>query len=295
MKQIAKNLNIFKQSTKKAIGFLFTTLSCMLLFITKEELGIDSICKSMFIIIGFFIISILYGIIKTFTYKEKVLFEQNNSKLTVRYGDLLKIAFSNNPLKNKKKKIVVISVNTAFDTIVDETTSNIDKPLVSPNSIHGQWIKMMNHHNITCEKIHEKIKGNLKIQKLMPKETLETTQKTRGNLDIYPKGTIAVLENKNTIFYLLALADFDENNKANNTKTELKTTIEALIDYYDKKGQGYDMYLPLLGTGLSRTDISPEEALDIIVSEFKLNKKKIQGNINIVIYNGSRDKISIDI
>ncbi len=292
MKHISLNFNIFKQGFKAATSYLFGLLSSILLFVTKEEIGIDTNCKSLLVVIFIISLSFVYAVIKTFFYKKKEIFSTSQGKLTIKYDDLWRIAFTKCPLKSKKKKIVVVGVNTAFDTIVDEDLSKIDKPLVSTNTLHGQWIKKMGEQNISSEDINDAIQNNLKQQQIKPTISLK---KDRGNVDVYSKGTVAVYEYKNTIFYLLALSEFDENNNAQNTRTELTATVEKLINYYDKKGQGYDIYIPLLGTGRSRTNISAEESLETIASEIKINKSKIHGNINIIVYEKDRDKISIDI
>ena len=206
------------------------------------------------------------------------------------------IAFpKHNYFKDKAKIIVVVSVNTTFDTIVDEDLMNIKKPLVSVNTMHGQWIKEMQKRKVDIEEIDRTIQENLRLQDIRPIKKLERSQKERGKLECFEKGTVAVYEYNDTVFYLLALSEFDENNKAQNTKKELIKTIERLIEYYDNHGQGYELYIPLLGTGRSRTDISPEEALQIIVSTFKIYKSAVQGNVNIIVYKKQRDKVSLDI
>lgn len=117
--------------------------------------------------------------------------------------------------------------------------------------------------------------------------------KDRGKLNCYPKGTIACYEYENTIFYLLALSEFDENNNAQNTKEELVQTIIKLIDYYDKHGNGLDIYVPIMGTGQSRTGIHKAEALEVIRSLFRLYEDKIHGCANIIVYSKDRDEVSI--
>lgn len=292
MKHISLNFNIFKQGFKAATSYLFGLLSSILLFVTKEDLGIDTNSKSLLVVVFIIALSIVYAVIKTFFYKKKEVFSTSQGKLTIKYDDLWRIAFTKCPLKNKKKKIVVVGVNTTFDTVVDEALSKIDKPLVSIKTLHGQWIKKMEEQNISSKDINEAIQNNLKQQQIKP---ITSLKKDRGNTDVYSKGTIAVYEYKNTIFYLIALSEFDENNNAQNSRAELTNTIETLINYYNQKGQGYDIYIPILGTGLSRTNVSAEESLETITSEIKLNKSKIYGNVNIIVYEKDRDKISIDI
>ena len=52
------------------------------------------------------------------------------------------------------------------------------------------------------------------------------------------------------------------------------------------------MFLPLMGTGSSRVDITHEQSLEIIKSSV-LASEKINGSVNIVVYNGDKDKVSI--
>lgn len=207
----------------------------------------------------------------------------------MRYGDIWKIAFS----KRKEKKIVVVSVNTTFDTIVDENLAIVDKPLVSPSSMHGQWLTYMKSKNVDISTIDKNITNSLQLQKINPIRVLNSEIKKRGKLNCYAKGTIAVYEYENTIFYLIALSEFDENNNAQNTKRELVSTITELIDFYDKHGNGYDIYVPLMGTLQSRTGISRVNSLEILTSMFELYEDKIQGCANIIVYFKDRDKVSL--
>ena len=53
-------------------------------------------------------------------------------------------------------------------------------------------------------------------------------------------------------FILLALSEFDENNKAQSSKDEVIKSLRSLLEFYDVNGQGYQMYITLMGTGRSR-------------------------------------------
>lgn len=296
MNRISLNLKLLKQYFLKAISVLFTVLSAILLLMSKEDIGIISKWRSIITFGIWFLIAFAYAVLRVCFYKSKEVFDNGQGKLILKYNDLWKIAFTKKSFFRKKsKKIVVVSVNTTFDTIVDEDLSKVPKPLVSENTMHGQWLKKMKEQGVDITAIDESIKNNLKQQGINPSRKLDHLQKERGNLDCFNKGTIAVYEHNNTIFYLIALSEFDENNNAQNTKDELVKTTEQLIEYYDKYGQGYDLYIPLLGTGMSRTNISLEESLQIMVSYFKIYKAKIHGNVNIIIYKKQRNKVSLDI
>lgn len=295
MNRIKHNVNLLKAYFVKSLSMLFAILSAILLLIEKENIGIDSMCKAILVFIIAFVIALGYAILMACVYKKIEIFENGRGKLSLKYGDLWKIAFPNHKLKKESKKIVVVSVNTTFDVMVDEKLSNGYKPLVSINTLHGQWIKKMQDNGLDIGTINEAIQENLTQRGISPLKILERTQKDRGNLQEFEKGTIAVYEYNDTIFYLLALSQFDENNNAQNSKGDLIKTIEELIEFYYTNGQGYELYVPLLGTGMSRTDISAEEALQTMVSCFKIFKSKILGDVNIIVYSKQRENVSLDV
>ena len=296
MKRICNNVNLFNKYFILRTSVVFAIVSGVLLFIDKKCFGIDSTKKSIWALISIFIIVTLWAVLKVCFYKENIVFKTNQGKVSLRYGDLLKIAFPTSSIfKKSDKKIVVVSVNTSFDTIVDEDIAVVKNPLVSTKTIHGRWIKRMNEYGISEEELNQAIHDNLEKQGIVPIKRLNREDKERGNLDCYEKVTIAVYRHNDTFFYLLALSEFDEKNNAQNTKAELMETIEKLIRYYDNNGQGYDIFIPLLGTGKSRTDISSEEALQIITSYFKIHKDKVQSDVNVIVYKKQRDSVSLDV
>ena len=288
LKKIQINGRLFLDRFKIASGFVFGIASACLLFFDKKDFKIESCCSKIIALVILLLLALGYAIFKVITYKE---IERVKGKLILTYGDLWEEAFSN----KGKKKIVVVSVNTTFDTIVDEKVSTVDKPLVSPTTIHGQWIKCMNKRNVAASDIDEKISDSLSLQGINPIKELSEDIKNRGKVRCYSKGTIAQCEYGNTVFYLLALSEFDKKNNAQNTKEELVHTIMKLIDYYNEKGNGFDMYVPLLGTGQSRTGITRKESLEIMTSLFELYEEKLQGCVNIVVYSKDRDKVSLGV
>ena len=296
MGRIYDNLNLFTNYLLKGISSLFAIASAVLLLVDKETLGIDSNCKAFLVYVVIIVVALLWALGKVFFYRENQIYSNASGKLVLRYDDIWKIAFSKQSfLRKNDKKIVVVSVNTSFDTIVDEDISTVKNPLVSPETLHGQWIKKMQEHGMSVDEINKSIQENLKLQGVKPLRQIERANKERGNLECFEKGTIAVCKYNNTFFYLLALSEFDEENKAQNTRSELIKTIEKLIEYYDANGQGYDLYVPLLGTGRSRTDISLEDALQIMVSYFKIYKEKVKGTVKIIVYKKQRSSISLDV
>ena len=287
MKRILKNQKYFKESLSKIISREFTVVSAILLFFPIDDFLIRF--NTFYVKIGIFIslilAALLVAIFKTYTFKKIEVIHDTQRSINLFYGDLMDFAF---PKKESRERIVVINVNTAFDVILE--SANVINPLVSRNTIHGQWIEQMNKRGMSSEKLNVEIKKSLREQNLTCKMKNE---RIKGNKEEYPKGTIAKYRYKNTTFYLLAFSSFDEKNNAQNTQEEIRTTILKLIEFIGNNSQGEDVYIPLMGSGYSRAQIDDETALELLVSNLKLNKNKFIGDINVVVYEKNRDKVAI--
>ena len=192
--------------------------------------------------------------------------------------------------------MLVIPVNSCFDTIVDEDISSCSKPLVSPNSLHGKWIRSMIKHEFTLDEIDKMIDNSLQMQNINPCRVISAKEKERGKINEYNLGTVALVRGKNKCtFLLLALARFDENNIAHTSIEELEKCIRSLIFFYDDKCQAHKIIIPLMGTNLSRAGLSHDDSLRTIASLFQLYGNKIHGEVDIIIYNGDKDKVTLNI
>lgn len=268
-------------------------MTIVLTFVTWEEIGIATKQIRIILLVTILIISAIIAIVYICLIKNKeIIYENGNSRITICYNDIIKIAFRKK--KKHNKRIIVIPVNTCFDTIIDEDISKVKKPLVSLESIHGKWIKEITARGMSLDELDTRIKNSLKKQEIYPISVIPENEKTRGKREEFAKGTIAIInENENTYFYLFALSKFDEHNNAQPLKEEFIEIIHKLISFYNRNGQGYELYLPLMGTNLSRIGISHEEALTILESSFKLYSDEIYGKISIVIYNKEKNKVAI--
>ena len=113
--------------------------------------------------------------------------------------------------------------------------------------------------------------------------------------DISQGSVLPVEGSKGLTYYLLALSEFDENLNAQCSKENFVSCIQSLISFYDRNGQGNPIYLPLMGTGLSRVNLSQEESLSIIVNMLKLNRDKIHGEVSVVVFSKEKSLVSIHI
>lgn len=97
----------------------------------------------------------IFSILYLFVLNKKMVWTRGENKVYAMYGDLLKIGFN---LTKVTKNIVVIPVNSAFDTIVEEAGEQNPNPLVSILTIHGKWInKFLQKENITQEELNNRI------------------------------------------------------------------------------------------------------------------------------------------
>ena len=271
-------------------GSIFTILSIILSFVSWGDMGINSLAIIVLIFVGVIFISIVIAVLAVCYFRKcNTVYENGTGKINLRYGNLIKLAF---PKRNKRSKIVIIPVNTSFDTIVDKNIAEHEKPLVSPMTIHGMWVENMLKEENNLEQLDAAIFRQLQNRRIVNKLTRQ--EKSRGKLDCYETGTIVSIPGKKNITYcLMALSQFDENNNAQSKKNEVIKCTRKILDYCDIHGQGYELYMPLMGTGLSRAGLSHEESLQTIEAVFRLYNEKIHGDINIVIYYNDKTKVSI--
>lgn len=124
MKFIEILLKNVKSIGKTALAFSsasFSVLSIILSFITWEEMGVANIFVKMLIFVLIIIMALIGSTLWISVFKRKrLLWTTGDGRVTVCYSDIMKLSF---PKKKTVKKIVVIPVNTCFDTIVDENIS----------------------------------------------------------------------------------------------------------------------------------------------------------------------------
>lgn len=190
------------------------------------------------------------------------------NSLSLLRGDLLRFGFRN---RSKVKNIVVIPTNSVFSTHVTRKFESEEAPLVSDVTLHGQWITRMVESGSKEGMLDVRIRNSLKRQGILP-----------GTSGTYAIGSIAEIETENAVYYLLAISDFDANNNAHSTKESIRRSTSMLVEHYDRRGQGKPIYLPLIGTGMSRANLDPKESLDMLVEAF-VGNGLFTGTATIVI------------
>jgi len=212
-----------------------------------------------------------------------VLYKQGGTLIDVVYADIFSI--------DNEKANIVIPVNTSFETELEGWRGNEIFPLVSENTIHGQWIKCMEKKGIKMSEIDTQIQNSLRRNNILKCGVRNTAV---GKQDIYPIGSVASILVENRKYYLLALSEFDERNKAKSEVSYIENSINTIIDYYDVDGQGFDMYIPLVGTGRSRAGLSLQESYELIKEILFQRKKEIFGRVHIVIYPNQTEQVNLE-
>ena len=201
--------------------------------------------------------------------------EQGNSVINIYVGDILDNGF----IKSiEKYSSIVIPVENSFDTKISK--SNDKLPHISDKTLHGKWINKMLLSGTTEKELKETIHNSLQSFGYAIKHNLK-----------YPIGAIASVEYKSITFYLLAISELNDRNVASASIEDINNAITSLLDFYNIYGQGYPIYIPLIGTGMSRIPLTHSESLQMIKNILKTKLNDIQGEINIVIYENDLSKI----
>ena len=218
----------------------------------------------------------------------KTLYKQSGNLIDVISADLFDV-----DMRHAKMRInIVIPVNTTFETKFEERLGTIRSPLVSVNTIHGQWLEYIRRRGLNIADIDKIIEKSLQKNGT---EICGVSDSGEGKKNLYPIASIAGVDIENTTYYLVAISRFSADNKALSEKAHIAKSINAILDYYDINGQGYDLYIPLIGSGRSRTGMSSEESFQLIREMLLDRKNDIYGRIHIVIHPSQLDEIELGV
>lgn len=281
------------QSTRN----LFSLLGMLAIVRPINSLLIDKFLKDMhwmcqvliavLIIFIVWILCLIYYSVKSVFFTNRVkIFPLNNGKgVYVEFGDL----FSESALINSSEyRNIVIPVNRCFDTLVDNN-------LISDTTLHGiSMNKLYKDGKYSRETLNEAIQNNLAKNGFHVDDTLETEQKRSGNLKRYQVGSVAEIEcNDSCKFFFLALSTFDKDLCAHTTKEDYSIALMRLLDFCNKRSQGKDVVMPVIGTHLSRTNLTERQALECMVQFLKVYKEQLHGNVYVVVSEELKDVISL--
>ena len=190
-----------------------------------------------------------------------------------------------------EKVNIVIPVNTSFETRLEGIHGELSIPLVSENTIHGQWINYMNNRGYSYSKLDMLIDQGLKKNRIAK---CGVNSSLVGKTDIYPIASSSIVSIDGIEFFLLAVSKFNEKNKAESKINYIRESLESMIELYDIEGQGFDLYVPLVGAGRSRTGMSIQEAYELLVETVMSRKNEIYGRIHITIHPSQITEVKLE-
>ena len=218
---------------------------------------------------------------------EERLWDSGTGSLSVEVGDLLSHGFGK---PRKTKQIIVIPVDTTFETRVTWEYENEANPLISPKSLHGKWLTRMSQAGVSPEELDDRIESSLRRRGIEPSGPEGDPPSAHAE---YPIGTVAVVENARSLFYLLAISRLDDRSNARSTQEEIAQSVRALLSTYDAAGQGLDIFIPLMGTGSSRANLTHQQSLDLILALAAESKELIHGKVTVVVFRDDAEKLVV--
>lgn len=116
-----------------------------------------------------------------------------------------------------------------------------------------------------------------------------------GKKDVYPVGTVAVLNGEGTTrYYCVAYTCMDEHNRAQGTIRGILDSLDSVWDAVDRNGNGEPICVPLLGQGQSRIpELTAEVAVRLIAFSFLLRARRgrFSKELRIVVHPNEIGKI----
>lgn len=218
--------------------------------------------------------------------KHHKISSRGSVSIEAMYGNILEIRKSK---KNISKPVIVIPVNSSFDTIVEDDPSIVDR-IVEGTSIHGQWLKMYGKDKKSLKRIDDDIDKYISEKGMVPVKTLT---KKRGKKKVYKLGSHVFVERDDCSFLLFALTEFDEHNKV------IKGDAESFVDLMNKLMNitddcaGKHIYIPVMGTKIALFGINELSSFEYIKNAALNKKNSLRASITIVIYEKNRDRVSI--
>lgn len=195
--------------------------------------------------------------------RKSVVVAGKNFTISIEYGDLLNI-----PQGRK-----VINFDECYSTKVGQEPGDI-----KPASICGQYLTKFPIDNIQelIENAGVASKGVSKYNK-MPK---------------YKLGTIVPRYD----FFLMAFTELDEDGLSKMTYDRYLDCLDYLWQQIDKYHGTEDVYVPILGSHITRLDkeLTQQELLDVMIASYRLSPYKLKNPFTLHIVCVGRDGFSLN-
>lgn len=234
------------------------------------------------IFLGLFLLVIIGHIIYLSVVKERIIYTDGaGHTIKVCFGDLLNLGKCS---KDKTVNSIVIPVNRCFDCTVDDK-------LIASSTLHGKALSKLYMENaFSPDSLNSEIQRCLSCCEYTE---LTSAQKPSGNLKRYPAGTVATVDSGKQRFFLFGLSSFNKDLKASTSKDDYTVAVQKLYEFCDSNAQGGQVFMPIIGTGLSRVIKDKNSALRYLVNMAILNDDLLSFDLIFVIPESERNNISI--
>lgn len=192
----------------------------------------------------------------------------NGTEFIIRVGDIFE----------QTDAWKVIPCNEYYDIVVDGR-------LVSPKSIHGQYLNMFSENDL--QKLIEAIQTDPRMKKSI---RWINSDRIHGNKIAYQLGTVYPKAN----FFLLAFTRFDKDDRAYLTNELLWNCLLNMWNEIDILHSGKSISFPLMGTGLTRLKsfkLSQQQLLEVLIMSYRLSGFTFGSDVSIsIIIHPSHEK-----
>lgn len=278
---------IFKLSKNVFTGIL-TMLSLLATFINFSELFKDKniimmVGKIIGTIILILVISGFYAFLLTKCQKKVNYFKNNGYSVIGNYGNIL----DSIDLGNVN---IVVPVNRCYDTIIDDL-------VISSNSVHGQIMQYLFQNDlISKEELDRNIEKSLKEQNIEAENIgndVSIGGKSKGKYKRYPVGSVALVVVDTVRFHFIAFSKIEKNKTATTKDLDYLIVLNQIVENIWKNSNGSPIYMPLIGSGLSKLNYDSNQLLKFMIQFFELHKNKLNSNVTIMIRKEDQSKITI--
>lgn len=277
---------LVKQSFKTTTTIF--SLLAMLTFLfewTEAFSSMTGLCRILFgcgIFVALYLLVLVSYLVYLANVKEWTIYkDMAGHTIKVRFGDILSQGLDSD---EQIVSSIVIPVNRCFDCIIDDK-------LIASSTLHGKsLLKIYKENSFSPDFLNSEIQRRLSNCEYTQ---LTSIQKPSGNLKRYSAGTTVSINCNRLRYFLLGLSSFDENLKASTSKEEYSVAIQKLYEFCDSNAQGGQVFMPIIGTGLSRVVKDKNDAIKYLINMAILNDDLLSYDLVFVVPDRERNNISI--
>lgn len=256
------------KSTLFFIGFIATVAS--VLGHSLKDLVPNFYCGILVLIITLVLMFAICYLVILFIFRKSVDIQIRNTSVKICYGDIFsKDDFSGQVLR-------IIGCDSHFNTQVDDK-------VISKKSLHGQLVLKHGDEKEIKKAVREKAKQ------------LQLEKNIDGLYD-FPLGTIiSYNSSKEGLTYLmLAMTELNDRYEAHSDMAKFVSMLMNMWREISSVHAGYDIAIPLLGSGILRFDDGPrsnDELLRCLLCSLDNSGVTLKSQVYIVIYDNTHNKV----